>query len=77
MDSEAMQNLPQESTAITTAVNGTKLSTIKIDDEDEQAVFLNDCINKESIDFEKSAQDKRNAKIDGTDLPLIILEIDF
>ncbi len=50
-----------------TDVNDTKLSNIKlnVDDEDEQAAFLNHCIEKEAIDFEKSAQDKRNAKIDG------------
>jgi len=64
MDSDAIQNPAQ---AQTTDVNGTNLSNIKlnVDDEDEQAVFLNICIENETIDFEKSAQDKRNAKIDG------------
>ncbi len=67
-----MQAQQQEVTSIpplttTTDVNDTNLSNIKlnVDDEDEQAVFLNNCIEKETIDFEKCAQDKRNAKIDG------------
>jgi hypothetical protein len=62
MDSDAMQNPPQESTPTSTNLSNMKLN---VDDEDDQAVFLNDCIKKETIDFEKSAQDKRNAKIDG------------
>jgi phage-related protein len=67
MDSSPMQNQQQIISTPTTDVNGTNLSNIKlnVDDEDEQAVFLNHCIEKETIDFEKSAQDKRNAKIDG------------
>lgn len=46
----------------TTDVNGSNPSDMKvnIDDEDAQAVFRNNCI-------EQSAQDKRNAKIDGRD----------
>ncbi len=66
MDSDAVQNPTQTQT---TDVNGTNLSSIKlnVDDEDEQAVFLNNWIKNETIDFEKSAQDKRNAKIDGKD----------
>jgi hypothetical protein len=47
----------------TESVNGT--TTITVDDEDEQAAFLNHCIEKETIDFEKSLEDKRNATIDG------------
>lgn len=67
MDSDAITQ-PTQGTPTTTAdTNGSSLteSKITIDDEDAQAVFLNNCIEKESIDFEKSAQDKRNAKIDG------------
>ncbi len=56
MDSDALQNPVQ------TPTTNVKLNA---DDEDEQAVFLNTCIENETIDFEKSAQDKRNAKIDG------------
>lgn len=41
------------------------LTKLNVDDEDDQVVFLNNYIEKETIDFEKSAQDKRNAKIDG------------
>ncbi|CAF4309255.1 unnamed protein product, partial [Rotaria magnacalcarata] len=35
-----------------------------VDDDDEEAAFLNHCIARESIDFEKIAEDKRNATID-------------
>ena len=47
--------------------NGTPTSHSKViaDDEDDQVVFLNQCIENETIDFEKSVQDKRNATIDG------------
>ena len=64
MDSDAI-NQPTQGTPTTTAdTNGTEMK-MNVDDEDAQAVFLNNCIEKESIDFEKSEQDKRNAKIDG------------
>ena len=61
MDSDPIQN---PVSTPTTDVNGTNVKH-NADDEDEQAVFLNSCIQNETIDFEKSAQDKRNAKIDG------------
>lgn len=57
MDSDA---LPIQQVAITTPT-----SAVKVDDEDEQATFLNNCIKNETIDFEKSAEDKRNATVDG------------
>ena len=57
MDSDA---LPIQQVAITTPT-----SVVKADDEDEQATFLNNCIKNETIDFEKSAEDKRNATVDG------------
>ena len=58
---------PPSTTDNKSSINGTNsLNTkAKIDDEDEQAAFLNYCIERESIDFEKSAQDKRNTTIDG------------
>lgn len=74
MDSDAI-NQPTQGTPTTTAdTNGSNLTEMKIngDDEDAQAVFLNNCIEKESIDFEKSEQDKRNAKIDGKKLKEMI-----
>ena len=58
MDSDPVQQTS------TTNVNGTRVKANGVD-EDEQAVFLNNCIKNETIDFEKSAQDKLNAKIDG------------
>lgn len=59
MDSDAILHQQQDSTPPSTG------PVINVDDEDEQAAFLNRCIEKETIDFEKSAQDKRNAAIDG------------
>lgn len=72
MDSDA---IAQSSRTTTTDINGSNPPDVKIiiDDEDAQAVFLNNCIQKESIDFEKSAQDKRNAKIDGR----VSIEVSF
>jgi hypothetical protein len=71
MDSDAMHMQQHESTPITTdktsSLNGIDSSNkiINVDDEDEQAAFLNYCIEQERIDFEKSAEDKRNANIIG------------
>jgi hypothetical protein len=79
VDSDAMQIQQQEATPPTTtdnksSINGVDSSNTKpnIDDEDEQAEFLNHCIERETIDFEKSVQDKRNATIDGKETNLTI-----
>ncbi|CAF1000741.1 unnamed protein product [Rotaria sordida] len=61
MDSDAMQVQQQDTTPTPPS---SIITQINIDDEDEQAAYLNHCIEKESIDFEKVAQDKRNATID-------------
>ena len=72
MDSDA---LPIQQVAISTpnnpsSDNDTPSSAVKADDEDEQATFLNNCIKNETIDFEKSAEDKRNATVAGKNASL-------
>lgn len=56
-------SVPAPSTTTTTESNS------KVDDDDIQAVFLNSCIERESIDFEKSVEDKRKANINGNQSP--------
>ena len=64
MDSDAMQLQP----SATNSDNGTPVfnSKASLEDDDEQAAFLNSCIENETIDFEKIALDKQNARIDGS-----------
>lgn len=52
MDSDALQATTNESNS-------------KVEDDDAEAKFLNDCIKRDSLDFEKSVEDKRKANIDG------------
>ncbi|CAF3809804.1 unnamed protein product [Adineta steineri] len=69
VDSDAMQ--AQQSTPTTSEATPPINNTNKIInvDDDEQAAFLNHCIEQERIDFEKCAQDKRNANIDNEPMP--------
>ncbi|UJR27090.1 hypothetical protein I4U23_008391 [Adineta vaga] len=69
-DSDAMQ--VQQSTPTTNDNTPTQNNTNQIvnnDDEDEQAAFLNYCIEQERIDFERSAQNKRAATMNDEPLP--------
>ena len=53
-----------EQRAPTTAINPSN-AKVPVDDDDEEAAFLNHCIEREAIDFEQIAEDKRNAIVDG------------
>jgi len=62
IEKESVDDSSMDSDAHQATING---SNSKVEDDDAQAKFLNDCIKRDSLDFEKSVADKRKANIDG------------
>ena len=63
MDGES-KRVQAEQRAPTSATNPPN-AKVPVDDDDEEAAFLNHCIERESIDFERIAEDKRHDIVEG------------
>lgn len=67
IERESVDDSSMDSNTIQTTTNG---SSSKVDnDDDAQAEYLNDRIKSDSLDFEKSVEDKRKANIDDEPMP--------